>query len=439
MKTLFPKQRESVDFLKRALITRRGALDSSHTGVGKTVIACRTAAEMGVPVAVICPKIVIPHWERELREVGIEPIFVTNYEKIRRGNSFVTKKGKTLFTWTIPPDTLLIWDECHRCMAPFSQNTQMLIAAKKQGYLNLLLSATACQDPTEMRSIGYVLGVHSLNAAERGLVSWFSWMKQHGCRKDPWNNWVAGNAKHLVPLNQRLYSTNCVRLTPDDLPGAFTANQVITEPLAFSALSDIARFYKQHGVTPEVVDRFLEHGGAGLGANVLTDILRARQLAEAAKVPDIISMVNDAVDEGFSVAVFMNFRDSIAALEVAFPTASVVVGGQGADERENNVQRFQSNEERVILCNMAAGGVGVSLHDIHGGHPRMSLISPTYDVKSYVQTLGRIHRATGKTPALQRVLVASQTIEEKIIDSMEKKRHSLETLHAQPGMAKSEP
>lgn len=107
--------------------------------------------------------------------------------------------------------------------------------------------------------------------------------------------------------------------------------------------------------------------------------------------------------------------------------------------REANVQRFQSNETRVILCNMAAGGVGVSLHDIHGGHPRMSLISPTYDVKSYIQTLGRIHRATGKTPALQRVLVASQTIEEKIIDSMEKKRHALETLHAQPGVAKSEP
>lgn len=439
MKTLFPKQRESVDFLKNALRTRGGALDSSHTGVGKTVIACRTAAEMGVPVAVICPKIVIPHWERELAEVGVKPIFVTNYEKIRRGNSFVTKKGKTLFTWNLPPDTLLIWDEAHKCKAPFSQNTQMLVAAKTQGFRNLLLSATACQDPTEMRSIGYVLGVHSLNNAAGGLHSWFSWMKQHGCRKDPWNNWVAGNPKHLVPLNHRLYTTNCVRLTTDDLPGAFTANQVITEPLAFSALSDIARFYKQHGVTPEIVEQFLEHGGAGLGANVLTDILRARQLAEAAKVIDIIGMVNDAVDEGFSVAVFVNFVDTVKALAASFPDASCVVGGQSAMVREANVQRFQSNETRVILCNMAAGGVGVSLHDIHGGHPRMSLISPTYDVKSYIQTLGRIHRATGKTPALQRVLVASQTIEEKIIDSMEKKRHSLETLHAQPGMAKSEP
>jgi hypothetical protein len=394
---------------------------------------------MGVPVAVICPKIVIPHWERELAEVGVKPIFVTNYEKIRRGNSFVTKKGKTLFTWNLPPDTLLIWDEAHKCKAPFSQNTQMLVAAKTQGFRNLLLSATACQDPTEMRSIGYVLGVHSLNNAAGGLHSWFSWMKQHGCRKDPWNNWVAGNPKHLVPLNHRLYTTNCVRLTTDDLPGAFTANQVITEPLAFSALSDIARFYKQHGVTPEIVEQFLEHGGAGLGANVLTDILRARQLAEAAKVIDIIGMVNDAVDEGFSVAVFVNFVDTVKALAASFPDASCVVGGQSAMVREANVQRFQSNETRVILCNMAAGGVGVSLHDIHGGHPRMSLISPTYDVKSYIQTLGRIHRATGKTPALQRVLVASQTIEEKIIDSMEKKRHSLETLHAQPGMAKSEP
>ncbi len=53
MKTLFDKQRESVDFLIAVLQQHRGALDGSHTGVGKTVIASRVALELGIPVAVI--------------------------------------------------------------------------------------------------------------------------------------------------------------------------------------------------------------------------------------------------------------------------------------------------------------------------------------------------------------------------------------------------
>lgn len=430
MKTLFPKQKESVSFLKNALALHKGALDSSQTGVGKTVIASHVALEFNQPVAVVCPKIVIPHWERELAEVGVKPIFILNYEKLKRGNAHIIKVAKKLFRWQLPEGTLIIWDECHKCKSAFSQNSQMLIAAKQAGYYNLMLSATACQDPTEMRSLGFALGLHSLNRSDDQKKSWFSWMLQYGCRKDPWNNWVAGHVSKLIPLNQQLYSTNCVKLTPKDLPNAFTDNQVITEPLAFSSLTDIARFYKQHGITPEIVDQFLEDGGAS--PHILVEILRARQLAEAAKVSDILDMVADACAEGYSVVIFVNFTDTIKALADTITHASIIMGGQTAMVREDNIQRFQTNQTNVIICNIAAGGVGVSLHDTVGNHPRMSLISPTFNVKDYIQTLGRVHRAGAKSPVVQRVLIASKTIEEKIVDKLEKKRLSMDTLHQKP-------
>ena len=430
MKTLFPKQRESVDFILQALANHRCALDSSSTGVGKTVIACRVAAEFKQYVAVVCPKIVIPHWERELREVGIKPIFVTNYEKLKLGNGqYITKIGKKIFRWHLPPDTLIIWDECHKCKSPFSQNSQMLVSAKQAGYHNLLLSATACQDPTEMRSLGFALGLHSLNKADGKLRSWPSWMMQYGCRKDQWHNWVAGPVPKLVPLNQEMYSKNCVKLTPHDLPSAFTDNQIITEPLAFSWCGLIDNYYSESGLTSDVIDDLLDNNSAS--QHILVQILRARQLAEATKVYDIVGLIKNACAEGFSVAVFVNFVDTVKSLAQQFPNASVIVGGQSAMVREDNVQRFQTNQTNVIICNIAAGGVGVSLHDTEGGHPRMSFISPTFNVKDYIQTLGRIHRANAKSPAIQRVLVASKTIEEKIVDKLEQKRLSLDTLHAQ--------
>jgi superfamily II DNA or RNA helicase len=438
MKTLYPPQRASVDALKAALLQHGGALDSSMTGVGKTVIAARVALELGCPVAVICPKIVIPQWERELAETGVTPLFVTNYEKIKRGNSaHLTKIGKKLYRWSLPEGTLVIWDECHKCKSPFSQNTQMLIASVLQEYKVLMLSATACQDPTEMRGIGYALGLHALNKPVDGKRSWFGWMLNLGCRKDPWNNWKPGPRARLAEINREIYGTRAVKLTPADLPGAFMESRVITEPLAFGALKDIAKFYEEHGVTAEIIEGALD-GTNPPEPHVLTQILRARQLAEAAKVPDLVEMVTDAVDEGYSVAVFVNFTNTVTALkEVLGAAVSVVYGGQSASDRERDVQLFQSNTNRVIVCNIAAGGVGVSLHDVHGGHPRMSFISPTFNVKEHIQALGRVHRAGSQTPAVQRVLVAAKTIEEKIIAKLEEKRRDMDVLHAQPTKAES--
>jgi superfamily II DNA or RNA helicase len=431
MKTLFPKQRESVEALKSYLSIYGGALDSSHTGVGKTVIASRLASEQPLPVAVICPKIVVPAWERELAEVGVTPVFVTNYEKIKRGNQHLAKLGKKMFRWQLPQKTLIIWDEVHKCASPFSQNTQMLIAAKQADHQCLMLSATACQDPTEMRGIGYVLGLHSLNKAEGGLQSWFSWMKGFGCRQDQWRNWVRGPVWKLEPLNREMYRTRCVKLTPRDLPSAFADNHIIVEPLAFSANRDIAKFYKDAGVTPDIVQQAID-GDIKPSPYVLVEILRARQLAEAAKVPEIVDLVTDAMAEGFSVAVFVCFTDSLRALQAALPDCAVIHGGQTAEERERDIQRFQSDRCRVVVANVAAGGVGVSLHDEHGNYPRMSLISPSFNLKEHIQMLGRIHRVGAKSPALQRVLVASGTIEERVMEVLETKRKSLDLLHLAP-------
>ena len=105
------------------------------------------------------------------------------------------------------------------------------------------------------------------------------------------------------------------------------------------------------------------------------------------------------------------------------------MGGQSAADREQVITDFQTDRCRVVVANAAAGGVGVSLHDVNGTFPRMSLISPSFDIKEYVQMLGRIHRNGAKSPALQRVLVASGTVEEYVMKTLERKRQSLNVLH----------
>lgn len=423
MKTLYPKQEEAVQRHVRNLMESRASLDTSKTGTGKTVTSSHVARVFN-DVCVVCPKIMIPAWKRELALHGVEPVFVLNYEKLRTGNTpFLSKQNKK-FTWEIPLSTLIIWDEVHKCKGAVSQNAQMLIAAK--GHHNLMLSATAAKDPTEMRALGYVLGLHSLTRDADGKVGWIKWMRQYGCRMDNFRNWVPGSLKHLVALNEVLYK-RAVRLEPKDLPNAFMDNLIITEPLAFSNTTDIKAAYSD--TVSEVLLEIVS-GDRKPEPSVLTEILRARQLVEALKVQDTCSMISDALDEGFSVAVFVGFTDTVRMFLHNFPDAATIVGGQSATEREQNVAAFQSNQKRVIICNTAAGGAGVSLHDEHGGHPRMSLINPSYNPVDMIQTLGRIYRNGAKSNAVQRILVAAGTIEEEIISAIERKSLQYDTLHA---------
>ena len=116
MKTLYPKQKEALDFFFDKQISATNTLDTSHVGTGKTVVACHLAKALGMNVAVLCPKAVIPSWERELKETGIDPVFVLNYEKIRTGRTdFMSKRGKKIMTWNLPPCTLVLVDEVHKC------------------------------------------------------------------------------------------------------------------------------------------------------------------------------------------------------------------------------------------------------------------------------------------------------------------------------------
>ena len=108
-----------------------------------------------------------------------------------------------------------------------------------------------------------------------------------------------------------------------------------------------------------------------------------------------------------------------------------IQGGQSKDVRDSAIKAFQTGKVNVILCNTAAGGVGVSLHDTTGSAPRLALISPTYNAKEFHQCLGRVDRLGGMSESVQRILVAEETIETSIVKSMMAKIENLKLLHSQ--------
>lgn len=423
MKTLYPVQASHVQKICTALLGNNAALDSSDTGTGKTVCAVEATKALGKKAFVICPKIVIPSWEKTLKEQGASVIGVINYEKLRTGRTRFGHWAAKNFVFTIPDDALIIWDEAHRCQGLWSKNAKMLISAKK--WANLLLSASACEDPTEMRASGFVLGLHSLS-------NFFNWAKARGCYVNPWGalEFKQNERWALDSINQELYPKRGDRMTRADLKDFFKDTRIVTDPLDFGDKGQIQKIYDEMDAELSALEQRAQGDSKNKAAQKLVAQLRARQGVELAKVPATVEIIEDELHAGNSVAVFVNFDATLEAIGQRLKVKyEVIKGGQKAEDREGAVENFCADRTHVILCNIAAGGLGVSLHDVHGNRPRTALISPSYNAKDMLQTIGRVDRAGSKTDSIQRILFAAGTVEEKVETSVRAKLKNISDLH----------
>ena len=149
-----------------------------------------------------------------------------------------------------------------------------------------------------------------------------------------------------------------------------------------------------------------------------------------------LSWIEDMYDEGVSPVVFINFRETLEAIEKRLDSAKYsgkiakIVGGQTQKQRDNEIEQFQSDTKRICLVMVAAGSASVSLHDLNGNYPRSTLINPSYSAINTLQALGRCHRANGKTPVIQRFFFANGVeIEEKMRKRVNLRLTNLDSLN----------
>lgn len=427
-KTLFPKQHQARDFFLKRLQSGGNTLDSSQMGTGKTVVACHLARDYGKPVAVIAPKAVLPSWKREMEEVGITPTFVLNLEKLKTGNTPYLDKSRgkrnaVTFMWNekeLPRDTLILMDEIHKCKGMNTANSKMLIAAVTQGYRIHGMSGTPCEDATEMNALGLMLGLHSGKFSKGGLNHFWGFMRAFGVTQDKWRAYKMTDRSKLPLLRSLMYGVSTHRLSTADFPDSFRNNRVFVTPIQFRSNAKIVAAYKKLGLTPKIIDDFIQKGTVTDSEHVLVRLLKARQLAESYKAVDIAEMAENAMAAGNSVVLFVNFSDTVEALKMRLRCDSID-GSQTDAQREAVINEFQRDVTHCVVSNIAAGGTGISLHDVAGNRPRVAYICPTFNSKDHQQVLGRIHRNGAKSDALQEVLVAANSIEEQVMKSINRK------------------
>lgn len=474
---LRPHQPEAANHLLDCLTRGQAAVDLSSMGTGKTYVACAVVNALKLSTLVVCPKVAVTTWKRAAEHFN-DTISAINYEKLRTGRTpfgcwdntpppgwereeyyvcqccqrpvdfdnydpcychptgahcIVIKKRK----WDYgqfrfhPAVGAVIFDEGHRCGAVDSLNAKMMIAAKREGKKVLVLSATAALNPLHMQALGYVCGLHNLTRND-GL-SFYDWARRYGCKLDRafggfvWLQTPKKQSEIMKDIGSQLVPRIGVRLRAEDIPG-FPECDIRSELYDLEENKVIDELYAEMSDALAVLEGRCQNDVAS--DHPLTKILRARQRLELLKVPILVELANDYQANGYSVVIGVNFAQTLAEVRRRLGWSCFIDGSpEGNRHRQRAIDDFQSNKERGMAMNVKAGGICVSLQDLHGDFPRVGLVVPGFSAIDLIQFFGRLPRDGAKSKSLYRVILAANTVEVGVHKKLQVKFNNLDALN----------
>lgn len=440
------------------------AADLSETGIGKTYCAAKVAQHFNGPIVVVGPLQILRKWKEILNGFGKEAVVYIGYEKLCRGKTpwltyrkpapkpqadgTVKKKRKfhpdetqsRYFNTQLhfPAGSLIIIDEGHRCKGVNSLNAGFLAACKKQGYKVLVLSATAATSCLDMRAFGFLVNlIESFSmkdykkfcldagATETGHYG----ALQFDLESDE-------GQRRMKEIHHYLFNVSKIasRLTREDMGALFPENEIISEAYDMGDNSD--RIQHAYDIMEREIAK-LDESVAGYSAHVFAKIMEARRRIEMLKVPTLVEMTEDLYDEGKSVVVFVNFTETIDAINRRLEHSrkfrgknliGIINGERTIKQRNQDIDDFQADKKRILIVNIQCAE-SIGLHDLNGRHPRASLVNPSFSAIKVLQALGRIHRQGGLTKCYQRFVFADRTYENRICDRLSARLDNINLLN----------
>ena len=432
-KKLLKYQPEHVLTLSNCLRKEKIAFALDPTGTGKTYMATAVADELNMHPIIISPKSMLYEWMRVCEYFNVKAYDIVNYETIRLGVTYkpnskfkVREKCKYLklnvpsdqnpyyYTWNLKQKKdkkyMVIFDEVHKCLNTNTDNGKLYISTKQlfdKDIPLLMLSATLCQDVKKLKIPLFIMGYIP---NPRNFNEFYKQKKKI-------------NKKEVnITFHNLIIPKFGARLKISDLGDMFPDNQIVFRQCPIDNTEEIDRDYKEIArMQQEIKD----------GTNVeflLPQIQALRQSIELYKIPAFIDEVVNFRQNGKSVAVFVNFIQTINILANKLKCNATIHGSNSFEQNEDAKKRFQSNKAKIIICQINSGGTGISLHDVKQTNERASVISPPWSASLLQQCLGRIHRANG-TRTIQHIILAADSIESNVGIILAEKLKTIEQIN----------
>lgn len=168
---------------------------------------------------------------------------------------------------------------------------------------------------------------------------------------------------------------------------------------------------------------------------ILSGLMRLRQICDtpalfmedyqgaSGKLDSLRDLLVQVADGGHRVLIFSQFKGMLEKIEQELPdlglTSFKITGSTPSKERQDMTKAFNQGERDAFLISLKAGGVGLNLT----GADTVILVDLWWNPAVEAQAIGRAHRMGQEETVEVYRLVTKGTIEEKIQELQEQKKH----------------
>lgn len=414
--TLMPYQKAGVAYASsvgRCLI-------ADQMGLGKTVEAIATLeARDAFPAIVVCPASLKENWRREITKwLPHRTVNVVSGKSDIMSCDVNVVNYDILYKFIEPIKHLepngLILDESHYVKTGTSKRTK---AAKyiaslipSSGSVLLLSGTPITNRPSELVSQLEIMGMISRFGGKWAFLKRYAGAHHNGF------GWDTSGASNLTELNTKLRQNCYIRRTKDEvlreLPDK-SRNIVHLEPSGKgykeyrSAEDDLVTFLRSNGYKSKDSSEHMAR----------TQVLK--RLAAWAKMDSVEEWIDSFLEScDRKLVVFAHNVDVVDHLSEKYGGLRVS-GRDSLEERQSAVDSFQNDpNSRVIVLNLQAGGVGITLTS----GSDVVFVQMGWTPGEHDQAEDRCHRIGQKNNVQAWYLLASNTIDEDIYDLVDAKR-----------------
>ncbi|MDA8740893.1 DEAD/DEAH box helicase, partial [Rhodobacteraceae bacterium] len=426
---LYPHQADGVSFL----ISKKRAILADDMGLGKTRQAI-VAAEVVVPdgpVLVVCPASLKLNWRREIKavypDIAVEVVgfdkasdhsprwIIINYDLLARYSERLNG-----INWSC-----IILDEAHFIKNASKRTTHCLKllgvqdAAKAPlvgpDYVFLLTGTPMTNRPKDLfnllRCVGHPSSRSFLSFAKRYCDAY----------RNDWG-WVTSGASNLGELNLLMKEIMLRRMKDEvlDLPPKIRSWVPVDISDSKSTLNAIRSFLNWYVDTDPAKPNDTEF---------LARLTKVRTALHKAKQKAAADRIKDVVHQGDKVVLFTCFSEGIERHKKQLGNKAVTItGSQTSEQRMQAVDAFQNNPDvRVCLCNIIAGGVGITL--TAGTHVLFQDLD--WVPANHAQAEDRCYRLGQISKVTVEYLYAAGTLDSYIAELLEAKINLIKAVEAE--------
>jgi SNF2 family DNA or RNA helicase len=429
-------QKEGLDFL---LKSSGNALLADEMGLGKTVqtLSYVSTEKQTFPVLIVAPLVTLKNWEREIekflkkksrngriiesespsvtlirtgksKELPKTDIYIINYELLLKRSIDIENVGIRT----------IVCDEVHNLR---SKTTQKYKAVKKLAALSTVnyrigLSGTPIYNRgSEIWPI--------IDILKPGLLGSFKEFCEYFC-------YVNDKGKAIVLENKRASLRNelqkhvMLRRKKSDVLKELKDKVRYKEVIASDTdyyLEELDKIWKKlESEQKEAQTEFSK------SASYHRAIQSERQIAGVAKLPHVINFVKNIMEIEESVVVFCHHKVIHKLLHESLQefTPVSIIGGQSDNLRQDQIDKFQKGESKLMIAGIRAGNVGINLTRAK----YVIFAELDWSPAIHRQAEDRLHRIGQKNTVFAYYLIGNGTLDDHVASILVDKSYEIDAI-----------